>query len=94
MIVERLFDHVVETSEEVRLIRNVIFDRWLNADFLFKFVDSFYEVFKLFFVCFAAELERVRETLRGGAYITVQAFTFLCFVVFQTSDGSVHKWNL
>ena len=41
-----------------------------------------------------AELERVRETLRGGAYITVQAFTFLCFVVFQTSDGSVHKWNL
>ena len=41
-----------------------------------------------------AELESVRETLRGGAYITVQAFTFLCFVVFQTSDDSVHKWNL
>ena len=43
---------------------------------------------------YLAELERVRETLRGGAYITVQAFTFLCFVVFQTSDSSVHKWNL
>ena len=41
-----------------------------------------------------AELERVRETLRGGAYITVQAFTFLCFVVFQTSDLSVHMCNL
>ena len=43
---------------------------------------------------YLAELERVRETLRGGAYITVQAFTCLCFVVFQTSDSSVHKWNL
>ena len=38
--------------------------------------------------------ERVRQTLRGGTHIPVQAFFLLCFVVFQTSDLSVHMCNL
>ena len=37
-----------------------------------------------------AEPERVRKSLRGRPHITVQAFSFLRFVVFQTSDGSCH----
>ena len=39
------------------------------------------------------ELERVRKSLRGGAHIAVQAFAFLSFVVFQTSDLSYHEFE-
>ena len=39
------------------------------------------------------ELEGVSETLRGGTHVAVQAFSFLCFVVFQTSDISYHVFE-
>ena len=36
------------------------------------------------------ELEGVAEALRGRTHIAEQALAFLCFLVFQTSDLSIH----
>ena len=66
LVVERLLGHLVETREEVLLVRDVVADGRLDADALLEVADRLEEVRELLVGVLPPDAERVRDLEVAG----------------------------